>query len=120
VTTQCWESFMNWPLAEGWTCETCGTGPRHEGITSGLIWGYTRGICTCTTCYTQYSMLNENKVRVSTPISQLTEEFKAPARIAWAKYHSDIDAMPPEQWIECGVPADMFVEVGFKSDRVEV
>jgi len=55
-------------------------------------------------------MRDENRERVTTPICQLRPEFKAPAKAAWAERQVPVDKLTPKQWIEAGVPAELFTE----------
>lgn len=90
-----WEGFMNWPVKDGWLCETCGE-------YSGLEWGLRHAECRCNTCHTQYYMrdLNDDQIILTTPHCELKDEYKEPAKKAWNKYHIPVDELSDEQWDE--------------------
>lgn len=85
-----WRGHMNWPLKDGWVCETCGANP-------GLEWGLVNGQCRCINCHAQYMMRDGTKV-VDTPISQLRIEYKAPTKWAWGNLHKPEDELTDEDW----------------------
>ena len=74
-----WEGYMNWPIDEGWECETCGS-------LGYLTWGMPHAVCRCNNCHTQYSMRDfsqEDDPVVTIPISRLLDEYKLPAKYGW-------------------------------------
>lgn len=99
-----WESPMNWPLARGWECETCGHCPVGiDGIGllySGLTWGLIHAQCRCNQCHTKYRMRNEEDNVVTVPICQLKEEYKERAKKGWQQYQKPIDEWTEDMWSE--------------------
>ena len=93
-----WRGRMNWPIALGWACETCGN-------TAGLTWGFVHGTCRCDRCHTQYTMRPVGEV-VTVPVCRLKEEYKGPAKAAWEKYQIPIDMLTDAQWEETDVRID--------------
>jgi len=86
-----WEGYMNWPLKEGWKCETCGSsGP--------LQWGLVNGQCRCEQCQTQYHMRDEKNEVTDTPICQLKEECKQPAKALWEKLKTPMEEWEDSDW----------------------
>lgn len=89
-----WEGRMDWPLAEGWVCETCGE--RTE-----LTWGLVNGICRCSQCHTEYSMRDwdkEERPPVTVPISRLKKEYKEVAKRLWSTLRKPVDEATDEEW----------------------
>lgn len=84
-----WSGKMNWPLEEGWKCETCG----HTDFTWGLI----HGVCRCDQCHTQYYMRIDSK-DIALPICLLKEKYKEPAKKGWILYHKPISEWTDEEW----------------------
>ena len=94
---------MDWPLDPNWKCETCGGN-------YALIWGLVHGECRCSLCHAEYTMRDwskEGNPTVTTPISKLKEEYKAPAKLAWERFHIPEDELTDEQWQECGAPMEV-------------
>lgn len=87
-----WKGYMNWPVAQGWVCETC---EKDYGMT----WGLANGRCRCDRCHTQYIMRDGDKV-VDTPISLLKDEYKEPARKGWKMYARPLDEWTDDEWDE--------------------
>ena len=88
-----WRGLMDWPLDVNWRCETC-------GINAGLEWGFVHAQRRCNQCHTQYTMRADDKERtvVTCPISMLREEYKVPARLAFARYQKPIDQLSDSEW----------------------
>ena len=87
-----WEGWMDWPLKEGWVCETCG---KYAGLT----WGLVNGRCRCDICHTEYMMRDGKKI-VDIPISMLKPEYKDPARIGWERFKEPITDWNDDMWDE--------------------
>jgi len=86
-----WSGVMNWQLAMGWKCQTCGE--RWD-----LIWGFAHAECRCNNCHTEYYMRDaENKI-TDTPVCMLKEEYKAPAKAGWEKWHRPISEWSDDDW----------------------
>ena len=88
-----WRGYMNWPLDEGWSCETCGN--------RILIWGLIHGICRCDTCHTEYSMRDssqDDNLVVTIPICILKPEYKQHVKSGWKLFHNPISEWNDDQW----------------------
>jgi len=91
-----WRGVMDWPLDKDWRCETCG-----QNV--GLEWGMVHAQCRCNDCHTEYYMRDDDEQRtiLVTPKCMMKNEYKEPARLAWARYQISIDELSDEQWDEC-------------------
>ena len=87
-----WRGVMNWPIDKDWVCDTCGE--NH-----GLEWGLIHAQCRCNECHTQYFMRDSDAI-FTRPKCALKDEYKEPAKKAWAKYHLPVDELSDEQWDE--------------------
>lgn len=83
---------MNWPIERSWKCETCGEN-------SGMTWGFIHGQCKCNNCHTQYQMRFDDRV-LTIPACLLKDEYKKPAQVAWARWHTPVDELLDDQWDE--------------------
>ena len=91
-----WTGMMNWPLRSDWKCQTCGA----SAGTQGLTWGLIHAECRCNQCHTNYYMRDENGNVTNVPICMLKEEYKAPARAGWNKWHTPISEWDDAAWDE--------------------
>ena len=89
-----WRGCMDWPLKQGWECETCGK-------FSGLEWGLSHGVCRCNTCHTVYHMRPDDAI-LDTPFCRLKEEYKAPAIKGFELFGKPIDQWTDGMWEEAG------------------
>ena len=102
---------MDWPVKQGWECETCG-----ENV--GLTWGLMHGICRCNLCHTQYSMRDDEEV-VRIPVCQLKDEYKIPAQKLWRTCRLAVDEATDEDWDKAmAPPAHEFSVEGIKGEVV--
>jgi hypothetical protein len=106
---------MNWPLDPDAACVVCDTIFATQSpipgllLGSGLTWGLVHGECRCNTCHTTYTMRDENGP-VTTPISEIKEEWLPPARTAWAEHHVPLDELTLDQWEAAGAPVNELEE----------
>jgi len=89
---QYWRGLMDWPVDRDWKCPTCG---ESRGI---LIWGFIHAQCRCDNCHTEFYMRDENGERVETPICQLREEYKEPAKFAFEYFKKPISKLDDDEW----------------------
>ena len=81
---------MDWPIEDGWQCETC----ERKVV---LEWMAVHGICRCTACGTVYNMGTvEDKRAVPKNIMNSPEATK----IVWGKTHADVFDAPDDLWAE--------------------
>lgn len=97
-----WEGYMNWPLIDGWKCQTCGTN-------AGLTWGFVHAECRCNKCHTGYYMRADGKV-TDTPVCLLKSEYREPARIGYDIYNIPISEWTDAEW-------DRAIEAAKKGDE---
>lgn len=88
-----WTGIMNWPIIEGWKCQTC----KEETY---LIWGMINGECRCSICHTEYFMKNKDGTRIDNPRCTLKEKYVMPTQKAWEKLGIPMDEMTNEEWEE--------------------
>lgn len=91
-----WQGCMDWPLKEGWRCETCGK-------FGGLEWGLVHGECRCNICHTVYQMRPEEE-RLETPLCCLKEEYKQAAIKGFVMFSKPIDQWTDSMWDEALTP----------------
>ena len=81
---------MNWPIEDGWTCETCDRMARLE-------WMTVHGMCRCMVCGTVYDMgTAEDKRAIPKNVMKSPEA----AKIVWDKTHDDVFDAPDDLWAE--------------------
>ena len=86
-----WRGQMNWPIDKGWKCQTC---EQNEG----LEWGLVHAQCRCNVCHTEYYMRadDEERTLLTTPKCMLKDDYKAPVKQVWDKYHVTMSEMTDE------------------------
>ena len=87
-----WKGAMNWPVKDGWKCETCETTNPH------MTWGLVHGQCRCNVCHTPYVMKNSNDDTVTEPISDIKEESKGLVMAMYERFKEPIDEIPDDDW----------------------
>lgn len=86
-----WQRAMNWPIVNGWRCETCGEDA------SWLVWGIVNGECRCENCHHVYTM-RQDKTILTTPVSLLKEDYNAAAKLGWQERHTPMDHWKEDFW----------------------
>ena len=86
-----WEGYMNWPVKNGWKCETCGD---YEGMT----WGFVHGTCRCNQCHAQYTMRDKKGNAVDIPLSLLKDDYKEPAKTGWELFKTPMSEWEDSEW----------------------
>lgn len=88
-----WRGFMDWPIKPDWLCEVCG---EYKGLT----WGLVHAQCRCNNCHAVYTMRDGADKVVDTPISQLKDEYRAPAIAGFKKFQIPLSKFTEQQWAE--------------------
>jgi len=96
-----WWGVMNWPIEREWKCEFCGS---SHGVRSWLVWGFVHGECRCSGCEVRYTMLDENRKPVTTPIHLLKPEFVEPFKRIWKETGTSVGDVTRAMWVQYGVP----------------
>ena len=87
---------MDWPIREGWTCETCGAEHGRIGEPP-LVWGIVNGACECSQCRTPYMMRDGGEI-LAEPRSMVRPESKAIFRRGWLLYGTPFTSWTEHQW----------------------